>query len=229
MSALTQTLLWLAIPLLGVVLINAALLAIAELKVRAAFAADRVDVNDPANMAGINWLLVALKTKHGPMMALLAGETLLVACTYSLFRLITAMTRPGAGGRTIADGRTFTWQELWENLTTYYIDQPLTLQATAIAAAWIFAVNLAAMFHQRWAYRLLTILVRPLLVLLVLGAAFLTLIGLCVWALAGPLGNPHYNMEMLSLYVFWVVLLLGEMMGLFLITATADAIYVFEQ
>lgn len=229
MSAVTQTLMWLAIPLLGVVIINAILLGIEELKVRAAFASGRADPNDSTNFAGVNWMLVALKIKHAPMLVLLLGETLTIACTYSIARLITAMMREDGTGRTIADGRTFTSGELWANLTTYYTDESLALKATLIAALWIVLVNLAAMFHLRWAYRLLTIAVRPVMVLLMFAAIVIAIAGFAVWALAGPMENPNYNMGMVSLYVFWVVLLLAATVGISLTASIGDAIYALEE
>lgn len=147
------------------------------------------------------------------------------AFVFASFRLVAAMTIPDGSGLNIASGKSFRWAELWINLTTYSSADQRSLQAFWIAVGWILALNVANLTPSRVLATIVKLPVLPVAALCTFAAIGIGVVGLMVLSLATWLHNPGYNIEMVSLYVFWVVLLLGVAGTLGRIPSQAEAIY----
>ncbi|RRD03581.1 hypothetical protein EII34_13410 [Arachnia propionica] len=154
-------------------------------------------------------------------------QALLAALVYSGFRLGHAMGISDPTGRNIADGKSFTWQELWIMVTTYSTNAALPLQAFYGVAGWLIALNLAHLARSQLLIRILTLPVVVIIALCALAGIGIGVIGLMVLSLATWLHHPGYNVGMVSLYAAWVVILIG--IAVTLPACITDAEHVYQQ
>lgn len=152
-------------------------------------------------------------------------EGALVALIHSGFRLWRAMTIADASGRNIADGKSFTWGELWTNLTHYTDSDELAMKALWITVGWLLVLNLANLFGIRFLSKLLTLPMLPIVYLSAFAALGIGAVGLMVLANATVFEAPGYNVEMVSLYAFWVLILGGIGVTVPIVTGLADGFY----
>lgn len=155
---------------------------------------------------------------------LLAQGTLL-ACTYSAFRLAHGMSIDNIQGRSIADGRTFTWHELWTNCTSYDTTSPLAIKALQFTAGCLIVINSAYALDLTALKSVSRKVCAVLLALALGGGAIIFLVGLMVLCLATVMHHPDYNVEMVSLYALWVLFLWGGAGALRLLLSTCEAVY----
>lgn len=155
---------------------------------------------------------------------LLAQGTLL-ACTYSAFRLAHGMSIDNIQGRSIADGRTFTWHELWTNCTSYDTTSPLAVKALQFTAGYLIVINTAYALDLKALKSISNAACTALTVLAVLLGALIGLAGLPVLFLATFMHDPRYNIEMVSLYALWVIFLWGGAGALQLLLSTCQSVY----
>ena len=149
----------------------------------------------------------------------------IAAFVYASFRLGQAMAVPDATGRNIADGKSFTWSELWGNLTDYSAGDQLALKAFWLTIGYVVAINVAYLAGSRLLVRIVQAPV-PITSMLAFGAAALIgVVGLMVLSLATWMNSPGYNIEMVALYAFWVVLLAGFAISANAIVTMAGKIY----
>lgn len=134
-------------------------------------------------------------------------QATLIAATYSLFRLVYAMGIDDSAGRNIADGKSFTFSELWVNLTTYSNESTLSVQAALLALGWVLAFDLSALVRNKVARNVLMFPAAAVAIVAVGGAVLIGLVGLMVLSLATWMNAPGYNIGMVSLYAMWVILL----------------------
>lgn len=170
----------------------------------------------------------ALKARRLPAVkiaSLVLLQGFLAAIVYASFRLAIAMSITDSAGRNIADGKSFTWSELWIYLTTYSAKDQLPIQAFWIAVGWLAALNFAHLVRSRLLVGVLKAPVVPLVGLSALAAIGIGVIGLMVLALAEGFHDPSYNLGMVSLYAFWVMLLGGIAITLPAITSTAADVF----
>lgn len=152
-------------------------------------------------------------------------QSLLAALVYSGFRLAHAMSVPDAAGTTIADGRTFTWVELWAAVTTYSSSASLPLQAFLGTVGWLLALNLAHVARSRLLVRVLTCPMYPVMALCALAGLGIGAVGLIVLSLATWMHSPHYNVGMVTLYAAWVIILWGGAVVLPTCVSQAEEVY----
>lgn len=131
----------------------------------------------------------------------------LTAVIYSSFRLARAMSIPDANGRNIADGKSFTWSELWLNLTVYSAEDPIALKAFWITVGWMLAYTFAQLVPGRLLAQILFLPLFLVIPLAALAAIGIGVTGLMVLSLATWMDSPGYNVEMVSLYAFWTIFL----------------------
>lgn len=153
------------------------------------------------------------------------AQSLLAALVYSGFRLAHAMSVPDAAGTTIADGRTFTWVELWTAVTTYSSSAALPLQAFLGTVGWLLALNLAHVARSRLLVRVLTCPMYPVMALCALAGLGIGAVGLIVLSLATWMHNPQYNVGMVTLYAAWVIILWGGSVVLPTCVSQAEEVY----
>lgn len=152
-------------------------------------------------------------------------HAVLIATVYSAFRLIAAMMKPNAAGVTIADGRSFSWQEVWISISTFSASDALSIQALYTAVGILLAFNVAHVIGASWLAHLIAL---PVALLIWLGravVAFVIIAGFCVWSLATWLHNPKYSIDMVYLYVMWLVLLIGFALAAALTAELAEDMY----
>ncbi|WP_367403369.1 hypothetical protein [Kocuria marina] len=142
------------------------------------------------------------------LLSLISVQALLVAGVYSIFRLVYATGIDDASGYSIADGRSFRWSELWLNLIMYSGESQLAVNAALFTLGWVLGVDAAVVFRRNMVLELLALVRWPVLVIGGLGAVGIGVVGLAVLSLATWLNDPSYQVEMVSLYACWVMLLL---------------------
>lgn len=199
-DVLRTTLLWLGVPALVLTPILSALAILAWWNLGRSVAAlrhSRWPAIGPLSIAGVA-----------------ISQAFLVATTYSAGRLISAMGIDDASGFSIADGRSFNWAELWLNLATYSRDSEIAVNLVLFAIGWALALDFAALFGIVQLHTILAMVRWPLTLLAALAAIGIGLVGLMVLSLATWMDDPQYNIEMVTLYAMWVVILVAFIVGL---------------
>lgn len=159
------------------------------------------------------------------LIAHVLAQGALLACTYSAFRLAHGMSIDNIQGRSIADGRSFTWHELWTNCTTYDGAAPLAIKALQFTAGCLIVINSAYALDLTALKSASRKVCAVLLALALGGGAIIFLVGLMVLCLATVMHHPDYNVEMVSLYALWVLFLWGGAGALRLLLSTCEAVY----
>lgn len=202
-DVLFSTLRWIGVPAL-LLLPLAAALAVAEwLRFAAAVRRLATSARTGASLA----IGSAMGHTVGKITVLTLAEAAVVATVYGSFRLAYAMSVPDSSGHSISSGRSFTWSELWVNIVTYNTDVDLAVNAALIALGWALAVDVCMIFRMGLPLAILTFVKWPVGGLAIFGAVGIGVVGLLVLSLATWMHNPQYNLEMVSLYAAWVVLL----------------------
>lgn len=220
-DVLVSTLLWIGVPAL-VLLPFAIALSIAQW-IRTGAEVARISQQAARGIHG--WLNRMGSRLGVRVIGMVLSQALAVASVYALFRLVYAMGIADSSGYSIADGRSFGWQELWVNLVTYSGESQLAVDATLIAIGWVLAVDIAAVFGMNLVLSILGIVRYPITWLGALAAIGIGIVGLMVLSLATWMHNPGYNIEMVSLYACWVILLIGMILGTNLSIRRAEAAF----
>ena len=150
------------------------------------------------------------------------AEAAVVATVYGVVRLAWAMSVPNSTGYSISSGRAFTWSELWVNIVTYDTEVDFAVNAALVALGWALAINVCVIFRMQVPLAVLRIVRWPLGIVAVVGAVGIGFIGLLVLSLATWMHHPQYDIEMVSLYAAWVVLLGLAAYGIFTTTRLSD-------
>lgn len=222
---LVRTLLWLGVPFLLVLSFSLILFAAEWIKA-ARVAGEKTQKIIKMMMSELRNLKASKVIR---LLLFICSQALLLALIYSSFRLAHAMGVSDSSGRNIADGKSFTWQELWMAVTEYSFSAELPIQASCVAAGWILALNLAHLIDSRSLIRVVDFLSIVAASLCILGATLIGLIGVMVLSLATWMHHPAYNIGMVSLYAAWVVLLAGIATTLFSCAGRAAEIYKFNK
>lgn len=159
------------------------------------------------------------------LVAFTLSQATALAIVYAAFRLAAAMNVRDAAGRNIADGKSFTWQELWTNVTTYSSEHPVAVQAFWLTLGWLLAFNLAHLARSDiliGLVRLPATVLAPLCALAMLGIG---VVGFMVWSLATWMESPGYNIGMVFLYAAWVAILGGGAIMMWVLPTQAVEIY----
>ncbi|CAM3051834.1 hypothetical protein ACSL103130_10860 [Actinomyces slackii] len=152
-------------------------------------------------------------------------QSLLAALVYSAFTLAHAMDVSDTAGRSISDGSSFTWTQLWMTITTYSTTAELPHRAFLGAMGWLIALNIAHLARSRLVVRILTMPV-DLIAALAWGSGLaIGVVGLMVLSLATWMHSPGYNVGMVSLYAAWVIILWGIAVVLPECVIQADQLY----
>lgn len=152
-------------------------------------------------------------------------QSLLVALVYSGFTLAHAMGVSDAAGRSISDGISFTWTQLWMTITTYSTTARLPNQASLGATGWLIALNITHAARTRLLVRILTTPVTLIVILAGISGLGIGVVGLMVLSLATWMHSPGYNVGMVSLYAAWVIILWGIATVLPACVSQAEQIY----
>jgi hypothetical protein len=200
-----MTLRWLGVPALVLAPFIIAL-AIAEWA-----AAARAIARGTASVRRIGEQLAELRPTR--LVLLTVGQAVVVAAVYSGFRLSAAMSQPLPNGRNIADGSSFTWEQLWGHVTTYTTAEPLPVQAALVAVGWVLGIDVAVAFRMPVVAATLGVVGRPVGVLSLICAVLVGVLGLMVLSLATWMAAAGYNVEMVSLYAVWFAILITFGLG----------------
>ncbi|MFY9262287.1 MAG: hypothetical protein GX483_02455 [Actinomycetaceae bacterium] len=207
-DVLLQILKWIGIPALFLLPLNLVLWALGWI-----YTARKAKEVSHAAASAVHSFVNDLSGRRLPnLVVFILAQALFLASTLSTFKLVEAMTVPDHTGLDIASGRTFHWEELWRNLTTYVNTSEETLKAFWFAAGWLLVFHLAHLLKSK---TMITIAIAPaslLIPLSLLAAAGIGFIGVLVFLLATVFDDPQYNLEMVSLYALWV-LFLGSFAG----------------
>lgn len=204
-SVLTSTLLWLGVPFLLLLPINFVFwlgdwfraLQTARNALVLAHQSGKTVRDSVSNQILVKWAIYLIM------------QAALAAIVYSSFRLAGAMMVRDSMGRNIADGKSFTWSELWFNFTRYDGIDPLAVQAFWFTIGWLIAVNFAHLVKSKLLIQITRWPSTLIAALCGLGAVAIGAVGLMVLSLATWMNSPEYNIGMVSLYAFWVLLLGG--------------------
>ncbi|GAB3170804.1 hypothetical protein GCM10027059_37860 [Myceligenerans halotolerans] len=200
-----MTLQWLGVPALVLAPFVVALAVAEWVKTARAIGRGAVSVGRIADrIAALRPTRLALLT---------VGQALVVAAVYSGFRLSVAMSQPLPNGRNIADGSSFTWEQLWSHATTYTAAEPLPVQAALVAVGWVLGIDVAVAFRMRVVAATLGVVCRPAGVLSLLCAVVVGAVGLVVLSLATGSATAGYTVEMVSLYAVWFAILITFGLG----------------
>lgn len=211
LDVLFSTLAWLGVPALVLLPLMVALGILEWLRTGRAvqIAAGRAAVGI-ANYFASLW-----RNRRAKWVALILTQAGVMATVSGAFRLAFAMSVDDPSGRDIASGRSFTWSELWVNVVSYSGDVTLAVNAALIAFGWVLAVNVAVLSRSDPLLTIVTILRWPVVAVATVAGLGIGLIGLLVLSLATWMNSPGYNVEMVSLYAIWVVLLGGLSLALY--------------
>jgi membrane protein len=128
----------------------------------------------------------------------------------AVFAIVCASCRL-AHGMSITDvteSREFTWQRLWMNCTSYSIEDDVSRKVIQLTAGWLLVINFAFVARSSILKRIIKLTNAAIMFVSSAAGITIAIAGLAALSLALE-GRPLYNIEMVSLYVFWVAFLWG--------------------
>ena len=108
----------------------------------------------------------------------------------------------------VTESREFTWQRLWMNCTSYSIEDDVSRKVIQLTAGWLLVINFAFVARSSILKRIIKLTNAAIMFVSSAAGITIAIAGLAALSLALE-GRPLYNIEMVSLYVFWVAFLWG--------------------